>query len=123
MSRSSVGNPQTYEAGDMRDSKSTSKTNHDMSYREGKKNSHLDNDSKDQRSIANRMASAEKKGKEHNDDHNDDHKSKDPRDAALKHGNQPSKGAKIDAELQAEDELRLQEKGMKGKDGMPGKKN
>lgn len=29
------------------------------------------------------------------------------------HGNTPSKGAKIDAELQAEDEQRLKEKGIK----------
>ena len=29
------------------------------------------------------------------------------------HGNEPSKGAKIDAELQAEDEQRLREKGIK----------
>jgi hypothetical protein len=41
----------------------------------------------------------------------------------LKHGNQPSKGAQIDAELQADDELRLKEKGVEGKDNMPGKKN
>lgn len=29
------------------------------------------------------------------------------------HGNEPSKGAKIDAELEAEDEERLREKGIK----------
>ncbi|KAI5820433.1 hypothetical protein BZA77DRAFT_273966 [Pyronema omphalodes] len=119
MSRSSVGNSQTYEAGDMRDSKSTSQANRELNHREERKNSHLNNDAKDNRTIANRLESAEKKAKQHNDDH----KSKDPRDAALKHGNKPSKGAQIDAELQAEDELRLQEKGMKGKDNMPGKKN
>jgi hypothetical protein len=32
---------------------------------------------------------------------------------ARSHGNAPSKGAKIDAELKAEDEQRLQEKGIK----------
>jgi hypothetical protein len=34
------------------------------------------------------------------------------------HGNEPSRGAKIDAELQAEDEEILRKKG----DAMPGKK-
>ncbi len=29
------------------------------------------------------------------------------------HGNEPSKGAKIDSELQADDEQRLKEKGIK----------
>lgn len=29
------------------------------------------------------------------------------------HGNEPSKGAKVDAELEAEDEERLREKGIK----------
>jgi len=32
---------------------------------------------------------------------------------AKMHGNAPSKGAKIDADLQAEDEQRLREKGIK----------
>jgi hypothetical protein len=45
MSRSNVGNPRTYEAGDMRDSKSTSQTNREMAKREEKKNAHLDKDS------------------------------------------------------------------------------
>jgi hypothetical protein len=32
---------------------------------------------------------------------------------AQNHGNEPSKGAKIDAELQQDDEQRLREKGIK----------
>lgn len=37
---------------------------------------------------------------------------------AKMHGNEPSKGAKIDAELQAEEEATLKKKG----DSLPGKK-
>jgi hypothetical protein len=73
----------------------------------------------DQRSIANRLAAAEKKEHERTDDTG----TEDPRAPALKHGNEPSRGAKIDAELQAEDEAELERKGKKGKDTLPGKKN
>ncbi|KAK2746938.1 hypothetical protein FQN57_002510 [Myotisia sp. PD_48] len=38
---------------------------------------------------------------------------KDPRAPAWMHGNQPSRGAKIDAELRQEDEERLKQKGYK----------
>lgn len=37
----------------------------------------------------------------------------DPTAPAKSHGNKPSRGAEIDAELQRDDELRLQEKGIK----------
>ena len=37
---------------------------------------------------------------------------KDPREPALKHGNKPSRGAEIDAELQAEDKEILRKKGI-----------
>lgn len=37
----------------------------------------------------------------------------DPTAPARSHGNKPSRGAEIDAELQRDDELRLQEKGIK----------
>lgn len=37
--------------------------------------------------------------------------SKDPTQAAMMHGNQPSKGAKIDKELMEEDEKYLKQKG------------
>jgi hypothetical protein len=43
---------------------------------------------------------------------------RDPRAPAIMHGNKPSRGAEIDAELQAEDEAILKKKG----DSMPGKK-
>ena len=62
---------------------------------------------RDQRSIANRLAAAEK----------DNLKSKnqtahpDPLAPARAHGNEPSRGAKIDAELLAEEEEELKRKG------------
>jgi hypothetical protein len=43
---------------------------------------------------------------------------RDPTAPAIMHGNKPSRGAVIDAELKAEDEAILQKKG----DAMPGKK-
>lgn len=44
---------------------------------------------------------------------------KDPTLPAVMHGNEPSKGARIDAELQAEEEEMLQKKGHQN---MPAKK-
>ncbi|KAI5846068.1 hypothetical protein BZA05DRAFT_476185 [Tricharina praecox] len=118
MTSSQVGNAQTYESSDQKTSKSTGTKPSDFAYEVGVKNSHKDTDSKDQRTIANRLAAAEKKDKER-PDHSED---SDPRAPALKHGNEPSKGAKIDAELQADDELYLKQKGKKDKDTLPGKK-
>ena len=37
---------------------------------------------------------------------------KDPTAPAKLHGNKPSRGAEIDAELKRDDELRMQEKGL-----------
>lgn len=42
---------------------------------------------------------------------------------AKAHGNEPSKGAKIDAELQAEEEETINKKKSGKTDSMPGKKN
>lgn len=42
---------------------------------------------------------------------------------AKAHGNEPSKGAKIDAELQAEEEETINKKKAGKTDSMPGKKN
>lgn len=39
------------------------------------------------------------------------------------HGNEPSKGAKIDAEIQAEEEEAINKKKSGKTDSMPGKKN
>ncbi|KAI9876094.1 MAG: hypothetical protein M1830_007352 [Pleopsidium flavum] len=110
---SSVGQASVYEAGDQRNSKDSENDGAER-FKEGKPNSHVANDSKDQRSIANKLAREEKR---HNDS---DEKSKeteqlhkDPTLPARSHGNEPSKGAKIDAELQAEEEEELKRKGKK----------
>jgi len=113
MSSSNVGNAQTYEAGDQRVPPDSEKPeNQSTPYEEGKKNSHKDNDPKDGRSIANRLAAAH--------DQNDSSSGKGDaesraaqQDATLPakmHGNEPSKGAKIDAEIQAEEEAMLAKK-------------
>lgn len=113
MSTSNVGNAQIYEAGDQRIPPDSEKAeNQAQPYEEGKKNSHKDNDSKDERSIANRLAAA--------GDQNDSSSGKGDaesraaqQDATLPakmHGNEPSKGAKIDAEIQAEEEAMLAKK-------------
>lgn len=91
----------------------------------------------DERSIANRLAREEQKNRKDEQPYNPEAElsKKDPTAPvsiimiifplrytilinwdfvqAKLHGNAPSKGAKIDAELQAEDEQRLREKGIK----------
>ncbi|KAF6811993.1 hypothetical protein CSOJ01_05431 [Colletotrichum sojae] len=103
---SKVGTSGVYEAGDQRNAKNEDLQNADR-FHEGKENSHQATDSKDQRSIANRLAAEEKKDKE---EEAESLSKKDPTLPAKIHGNEPSSGAKIDAQLQAEDEQRLREK-------------
>jgi hypothetical protein len=62
-------------------------------------------DSKDQRSIANNLAAAAKEDKQQEDE------PVRPTSIAKSHGNEPSKGAKIDEELQREEEEYLKRKG------------
>jgi hypothetical protein len=87
-------------------------------YEQGEKGSHKNIDSKDQRSIANRLA-AQSKEPDSSHHHNRDIQpeaelsKQDPLKPAKLHGNEPSKGAKIDKELQEDDEQRLREKGIK----------
>ncbi|KAI2637668.1 hypothetical protein GGS26DRAFT_422273 [Hypomontagnella submonticulosa] len=110
---SSVGQSSVYESGDQRNMKDSEVPGRPR-YEEGVENSHIPNDSKDERSIANRLANEERKQKHKDED--------DPETKALKkdatlpaklHGNEPSKGAKIDADLQAEEEEYLKQKGKK----------
>ncbi|KAL1749285.1 hypothetical protein HDZ31DRAFT_71089 [Schizophyllum fasciatum] len=102
--QSNVGNSQVYNDGDQRNPKGSIHDRPD--YEAGVPNSHDNLDSKDERSIANRLAAAEKREPSHQTP-------KNPLKPALDHGNEPSQGAKVDAELQADDELRLKEKGIK----------
>ena len=67
-------------------------------------------DSKDQRSIANTLAAAEKEDKDEHEEEREEGVVR-PTAIARSHGNEPSKGAKIDEELQREDEEYLKRKG------------
>ncbi|KAK3336681.1 hypothetical protein B0T19DRAFT_471719 [Cercophora scortea] len=78
-------------------------------FEEGKPNSHNLNDSKDQRSIANRLAAAESQTDAGDSRETALHK-EDPTLPAKMHGNEPSRGAKIDAQIQAEEEELLKKK-------------
>ncbi|KAJ2906526.1 hypothetical protein MKZ38_001169 [Zalerion maritima] len=71
---------------------------------------HDKHDPKDQRSINNRAA-AEKRETESTGDKEAEMSKKNPKLPAQIHGNEPSKGAKVDAELQAEEEEELKKKG------------
>ncbi|KAK3174487.1 GMP synthase (glutamine-hydrolyzing) [Lepraria neglecta] len=111
---SNVGGRGVYEAGDQRNMKD-SEINEAERYKEGQPNSHLANDSKDERTIANKLAREEKRQNEPEPTSKEAEESrKDPTLPAKNHGNEPSKGAKIDAEIQAEEEEMLKKKGAFG---------
>ncbi|KAL7913469.1 hypothetical protein GGI35DRAFT_437499 [Trichoderma velutinum] len=106
---SNVGNRGVYEAGDQRNVP-RSEIQQAEKYNEGQRASHIGTDSKDQRSIANRLAAEERRA-EPGDDIETALSKKDPTLPAKMHGNEPSKGAKIDAELAADEEEYLKRKG------------
>ncbi|KDQ62962.1 hypothetical protein JAAARDRAFT_28945 [Jaapia argillacea MUCL 33604] len=103
--QSKVGNPQVYEDGDQRTSKGGAEA--PARFEAGQNNAHDQIDSKDERTIANRLAQAEKVAA---DERQRSKRVDDPLAPAQAHGNEPSKGAKIDAELQAEEEEYLRNK-------------
>ncbi|OJJ51045.1 hypothetical protein ASPZODRAFT_127041 [Penicilliopsis zonata CBS 506.65] len=114
--QSNVGFPAIYEAGDQRN-EPQAVINERHRYEDGKVGSHQNLDSKDQRSIANKLAAQETKPhkeRQHQDFNAEAEITKrDPTLPAKIHGNTPSKGAQIDKQLQEEDEQRLREKGIK----------
>ncbi|KAJ5199867.1 hypothetical protein N7491_009336 [Penicillium cf. griseofulvum] len=115
--QSSVGNRSIYEAGDQRNVP-VSELQERARYAEGLPQSHKNLDSKDNRTIVNKLASQEKKTDTSHHQHNEydaeaELSKRDPTKPAVTHGNAPSKGAQIDAELKADDEQRMQEKGIK----------
>ncbi|EAW13163.1 uncharacterized protein ACLA_016090 [Aspergillus clavatus NRRL 1] len=111
--QSSVGQPSIYEAGDQRN-EPQSVINERERYNEGQRGSHKNLDSKDERSIANKLAAQEKhSGVSSNYQPEAALSKRDPTAPATRHGHEPSKGAKIDKELQEEDDQRLREKGIK----------
>jgi nitrogen fixation protein FixH len=98
--QSNVGNRQLYEAGDQRNP------------RRDERESHQSLDSKDEQTIANKLAKEAVREKEGEQDSVETQRVKqDPTLPARAHGNEPSRGAKIDAQLQAEEEEYLQNKG------------
>ncbi|KAF9871931.1 hypothetical protein CkaCkLH20_10563 [Colletotrichum karsti] len=109
---SSVGQSGVYEAGDQRNYKDEEVNNAER-FHEGTEHSHLATDSKDERSIANRLAAEEKKDKEGDEEESEEVRlgKLDPTLPAKMHGNKPSRGAKIDAQIQAEEEAELERKG------------
>ncbi|GAB7362671.1 hypothetical protein MBLNU230_g2980t1 [Neophaeotheca triangularis] len=110
---SNVGQPSVYEAGDQKNSKAGA--NDREAYHEGKTNSHLPNDPKDERSIANKLAREEKRQNESEPESKEVTQSKkDSTMPAAAHGNEPSKGAKIDQELREEDQEAEKKKGQFG---------
>ncbi|OAP64964.1 hypothetical protein AYL99_00936 [Fonsecaea erecta] len=115
---SSVGNSNVYEAGDQRVPPDSQKGG-EQPYEEGQKNSHLGNDSKDSRSIANRLAASGPQNTQSTDDSSSSGKAKsaetragevDATAPARMHGNEPSRGARIDKELQDEEAAILAKK-------------
>ncbi|KAH0524651.1 hypothetical protein TsFJ059_007131 [Trichoderma semiorbis] len=106
---SKVGTSGVYEAGDQRNV-ARSEMPQPEKYNEGQHESHIGLDSKDQRSIKNRLA-AEERREEAGDDIETSLSKKDPTLPAKMHGNEPSKGAKVDAELAADEEEYLRRKG------------
>ncbi|EGP84769.1 uncharacterized protein MYCGRDRAFT_105672 [Zymoseptoria tritici IPO323] len=117
MSQSNVGSAGVYEAGDQRNSdvEEIRKLQEEERFHEGKKNSHNPDDPKDERSIANRL---EREAKRNEDDSagkdlstEDKLAQMDATAPAISHGNEPSKGAKIDQQLREEEEEILKKKG------------
>ena len=66
---------------------------------------------RDQRSLGNRAA-LETRDQEREEQEEQSMSRRDPTAPAKAHGNKPSRGAEIDAELQAEDEEMLRRKGI-----------
>ncbi|KAK3630459.1 hypothetical protein LTR56_009491 [Elasticomyces elasticus] len=115
---SSVGSGGVYEAGDQRTKKDSeiNAEKEEARFHEGKEHSHKANDAKDERSIANKL---ERESKRENEPEKklDVEALQYQQDATLparSHGNEPSKGAKIDQELREEEEEILKKKGSFG---------
>jgi len=80
-------------------------------YHEGKPHMHNDLDSKDQRSLSNKLEAEEHHHHENPDSKEVQQLKRDPTLPALMHGNQPSKGAIIDAQIQHEEEEQVRKMG------------
>ncbi|KAE9963826.1 hypothetical protein EG328_011026 [Venturia inaequalis] len=110
MSSSNVGNAQTYEANEQ-----NAVEEQPDRFHEGKPHAHKHLDSKDERTIANKLAREEQRDQEGSEDSIETQRLK--QDATLPakaHGNKPSRGAEIDQELREEEEAILKKKGAFG---------
>ncbi|CAO2655040.1 Nn.00g117730.m01.CDS01 [Neocucurbitaria sp. VM-36] len=112
---SNVGNSAVYQADDQRtvpDSQ-IEQEKKDNRFHEGKEHSHKANDSKDERTIANKLAREEKREKEDDEPKTEEDRlrKEDATLPALSHGNKPSRGAVIDQQLREEEEEELRRKG------------
>lgn len=109
---SNVGSRTVYQADDQR-TVPQSELNNAERYHEGTANSHKAQDSKDSRTIANKLAREEQRDDEPQRSGEAELSLKDATLPAKMHGNEPSKGAKIDQELREEEEEELRRKGKK----------
>merc|ERR1711907_606134 len=111
---SNVGSSGVYEAGDQVNYKNSEIQDQDR-YNEGKANSHLSGDSKDEQSISNKLAAEAKKESQPEPESEEVKQSKiDATRPARQHGNEPSKGAKIDEQLREEEQEAMKKKGSFG---------
>ncbi|KAL2011066.1 hypothetical protein VTN00DRAFT_3784 [Thermoascus crustaceus] len=111
---SKVGQRSIYEADNQRNVP-FSEIRERQRYKEGPPGSHMPDDTKDKRSISNRLGREEQRERRHEAPYNPEAElsKMDPTAPAVLHGNQPSRGAQVDKDLQYDDELRLREKGYK----------
>ncbi|PWO00502.1 hypothetical protein FA09DRAFT_327931 [Tilletiopsis washingtonensis] len=77
-------------------------------HEQGKENSHAALDAKDEKSIANKLDAAAKADKAEKQAENEP--GPRPTDAAAANGNEPSKGAKIDEQIELEEEAEIARK-------------
>ncbi|KAF9445382.1 hypothetical protein P691DRAFT_777600 [Macrolepiota fuliginosa MF-IS2] len=109
---SNVGESRIYQDEGQRPPKTTGPQRGKMDRREkfehGPGPAHIDLDSKDERTISNKIE-AERRKQELEILESKDYM-KNPLKPAMDHGNKPSRGAEIDAELQREDEETLRKK-------------
>ncbi|KAI0652614.1 hypothetical protein C8Q79DRAFT_1005785 [Trametes meyenii] len=110
--QSNVGNPQVYEDGDQSNASSNQFTGKGSNIGEqGQKNAHNIFDPKDSRNLDVR-AQQERKEEREAEREERARTIDDPLEPAKRHGNDPSRGAQIDAELQREDEENIKKKGL-----------
>ncbi|OJD40184.1 uncharacterized protein BKCO1_1000179 [Diplodia corticola] len=109
---SNVGSHNIYEDGDQKNYKQSELNTGEERFHEGQVHSHKALDSKDERTIANKLAREEKRQNEPvPKDLEQVQYEKDATLPAKAHGNDPSRGAQLDQELREEDEAALKKKG------------